>query len=92
MALVIPPSVQQLPQAQPQQTVQPRPEIVQLAQNKPIAAQTQRAVAGTSRSRGADGAKSEGKHGQAGATDEKATETSGATPQRRREGGVTIDV
>ncbi len=92
MGLVIPPSVQHLPQAQPQQPVQPKAEVTQLAQTRPIAAQTQRAVAGMSRSRGADGAKSEAKRGKAEGTEEKAAETGGAQPQRKRDGGVTIDV
>jgi hypothetical protein len=91
MGLVIPPPVQHLPQAQPQQPVQPKPEVVQLAQARPIATQTQRAVAGASRSRGADGTKSEEKRGLAGGAEKKAAETTGAQPQRKR-GGITIDV
>lgn len=89
MGLVIPPPVQHLPQAQPQQPVQPKPEVVQLAQARPIATQTQRA--GASRPRGADGTKSEEKRGQAGGAEEKAAETTGARPQRKR-GSITIDV
>ncbi len=92
MGLVIPPSIQHLPQAQPQQPVQPKPEVTQLAQTRPIAAQTQRAVAGTSRSRGADGAKSEEQRGKAGGTGETAAEAGGAQPPRKRDGRVTIDV
>jgi hypothetical protein len=81
MGLVIPPPVH-LPQAQPQQPVQPKPEVVAVAQVRPIATQTQRAVPGPSRARGGEGAKSE----------EKAADIGQAQRQRRRDGGITIDV
>jgi hypothetical protein len=91
MALVIPPGIQQLPQVQPQQAVQPKPEVVQHAQNRPIATQTQRAIAGPSRGRGANGAKSEEKQATAEA-DGKTAETGQAQRRRRDNGNVTIDV
>ncbi|MSP50726.1 MAG: hypothetical protein EXQ95_15545 [Alphaproteobacteria bacterium] len=78
-----------MPQAQPQQPVQP--EVVQLSQTAPIAAQTQRAIAGPSRGRGADRAKSDGRRAATGA-EEKTAEAGKAQRQRKREGGVTIDV
>lgn len=91
MSLVIPP-IAHLPQAQPQQAVQPKPEVVQVSQTRPIAAQTQRAIAGPSRARGADGKKSEEKRGASEGTAETAGDAGGAQPQRKRDGGVTIDV
>ena len=89
MGLVIPPPGH-IQQAQPQQPVQPKPEVVQLAQTAPIAAQTQRAVAGPSRGRGTDGAKSEEKRRAGAGAEEKAVDA--GRPQRKRNGGVTIDV
>ena len=81
-----------MPQVQPQQVVQPKPEVVQGSQLRPIAAQTQRAIAGPSRAREADGKKSEEKRGTAEGAEEKAGETGRAQPRRKRDGGVTIDV
>lgn len=91
MGLVIPP-LAHLPQAQPQQAVQPKPEVVQVSQTRPIAAQTQRAIAGPSRGREADGKKSEGVRGAAEGAEEKAGETGRTQPQRKRDGSVSIDV
>lgn len=91
MSLVIPP-IAHMPQAQPQQAVQPKPEVVQVSQTRPIAAQTQRAIAGPSRGREADGKKSEEKRGAADGADEKVGEAARGQPQRKRDGGVTIDV
>jgi hypothetical protein len=91
MGLVIPPPVH-LPQAQPQQPVQPKPEVVAVAQVRPIATQTQRAVPGPSRARGGEGAKSEEKRSAATGAEEKAADIGEAQRQRRRDGGITIDV
>jgi hypothetical protein len=90
MGLVIPPALPPL-QAQPQQTLQPKPEVVQLAQHRPIATQTPRAVAGASQGRGSDGAKSGEKRSAATGTGERAAETAQAQRPRKR-GGITIDV
>jgi hypothetical protein len=67
---------------------------VQLAQTRPIATQTQRAVAGPSRARGGEGAKSQEKRGAAETSEERVEEAGNATQPRpgKRRGGVTIDV
>ena len=90
MGLVVPPPVH-LPQAQPQQPLVPRPEVVQLAQTRPIATQTQRAVAGPSQTRGGEGAKSREKRAASETSEERADDVAqaGRTPRR---GGITIDV
>jgi hypothetical protein len=90
MALVIPPPVH-LPQVQPQQVLQPKAEVVQLAQTRPIATQIQRAVPGTSRSRGGDGAKSREKQSATTGTEDKTAEVRQTQRQRKRD-GITIDV
>ena len=93
MALVIPPNFH-LPQAQVQPPLAPKPEVVVMAQTRPIATQTQRAVAGPSRSRGSDGAKSQEKRGAAEPAEERVADATGPgqTPRGRGRGGVTIDV
>ena len=92
MALVIPPNFHP-PQHQPQQPLAPKPEVVQLAQTRPIAAQTQRAVAGPSRARGGEGAKSQEKRGAAETAEQRVDDAAGRgqKPGKRR-GGVIIDV
>jgi len=91
MALVIPPLIHTPQAAQTQPTAQPKPEVVQLAQLRPIATQTARAVAGPSRGRGSEGTKSEEKRTAATGTDEKAADVRQAQRQRRRD-GITIDI
>ncbi|MBM3531483.1 MAG: hypothetical protein FJX60_00415 [Alphaproteobacteria bacterium] len=81
-----------MPQAvQPQPSTQARADVVQLAQLRPIATQTVRAVAGPSRGRGSEGAKSEEKRSAAAGTEEKAADVRQAQRPRKRD-GVTIDV
>jgi len=93
MSLVIPPPIP-MPQAQPQQTQVVRPEVAQLAQHRPVAAQTQRAITGASQGRAADGARTGKKRGAEDAVEERsgAESTSRARPSKNRGNALDIEV
>lgn len=93
MSLVIPPPIP-MPQAQPQQTQAVRPELAQLAQHRPVAAQTQRAITGASQGRAADGAKTGKKGGGDETVEERPAAESAprARPSKNRGNALDIDV